>query len=53
MALKLIESPQSRWRAVNATHLVTLILAGAVSVNGVLAERSDGEDALSTETPTL
>jgi putative transposase len=29
MAFKLIESAQTRWRAVNAPHLVALIRAGA------------------------
>ena len=29
MAFKLIESPQRRWRAVNAPHLVALVRAGA------------------------
>jgi hypothetical protein len=44
MAFKLIESAQDRWRAVNAPHLVALVRAGAVFVNGKLVERS-GEDA--------
>ena len=30
MAFKLIESAQTRWRAVNAPHLVALVRAGAV-----------------------
>lgn len=30
MAFKLIESAQSRWRAVNALHLAALVRAGAV-----------------------
>jgi hypothetical protein len=34
MAFKLIESAQTRWRAVNAPHLVPLVRAGAVFVNG-------------------
>ena len=29
MAFKLIEAAQSRWRAVNAPHLVALVRAGA------------------------
>jgi hypothetical protein len=29
MALKLIESAQAHWRAVNAPHLVILVRAGA------------------------
>jgi hypothetical protein len=44
MAFKLIESAQDRWRAVSAPHLVALVRAGAVFVNGKLAERP-GEDA--------
>ena len=41
MAYKLIEAAQSRWRAVNAPHLVALVRAGAVFVNGKLVERPD------------
>jgi hypothetical protein len=44
MAFKLIESAQRRWRMVNAPHLVALVRAGAVFVNGKLAERR-GQDA--------
>ena len=43
MAFRLIESAQDRWRAVNAPHLVALVPAGAVFVNGKLVERP-GED---------
>jgi hypothetical protein len=39
MALKLIESAQDRWRAVNAPHLVALVPAGATFINGKLVER--------------
>ena len=39
MAYKLIESAQARWRAVNAPQLVALVRAGAVFINGKLAER--------------
>jgi hypothetical protein len=39
MAFKLIESAQTRWRAVNAPHLVALVRAGAVFKNGKLIER--------------
>jgi hypothetical protein len=35
---------RDRWRAVNAPHLVVLVRAGAVFVNGKLVERP-GEDA--------
>jgi transposase-like protein len=40
-AFKLIESAQTRWRAVNAPHLVALVRAGAVFKNGKLIERPD------------
>jgi putative transposase len=39
MAFKLIESAQSRWRAVNAPHLVALVRAGARFEAGKLVER--------------
>ena len=39
MAFKLIESAQTRWRMVNAPHLVALVRAGALFVNGQLVER--------------
>jgi putative transposase len=41
MAFKLIESAQSRWRAVNAPHLVALVRAGARFEKGRLVERPD------------
>jgi putative transposase len=41
MAFKLIESAQSRWRAVNAPHLVALVRAGARFEAGKLVERPD------------
>jgi transposase-like protein len=41
MAFKLIEAAQDRWRAVNAPHLVALVRAGAMFVNGKLVERPD------------
>jgi transposase-like protein len=41
MAFKLIEAAQSRWRAVNAPHLVALVRAGAKFENGRLVERPD------------
>jgi putative transposase len=39
MVFKLIESAQSRWRAVNAPHLVALVRAGARFERGILLER--------------
>src|SRR5271169_1990228 len=43
MAYKLIEAAQSRWRAINAPHLVALVRAGARFENGKLIERPDDE----------
>ena len=51
MALKLIESAQRHWRAVNAPHLVALVRAGATFKNGILVERDNdqkGGDQLAT-----
>jgi putative transposase len=39
MAYKLIDAAQTRWRAVNAPHLVALVRAGAVFHRGKLLER--------------
>jgi putative transposase len=44
MAFKLIESAQTRWRAVNAPHLVPLVRAGATFINGKLVERLTNHD---------
>ena len=44
MAFKLIESAQTRWRMVNAPHLVALVRAGATFVNGKLVERPTDQD---------
>jgi transposase-like protein len=41
MAYKLIEAAQSRWRAVNAPHLVALVRAGAKFENSKLVEHPD------------
>ncbi|WP_421840164.1 IS256 family transposase [Mycobacterium sp.] len=41
MAFKLIEAAQSRWRAINAPHLVALVRAGTKFENGKLVERPD------------
>jgi transposase-like protein len=48
MAYKLIEAAQSRWRAVNAPHLVALVRAGAKFENGGLVERPDETTAKDT-----
>ena len=49
MAFKLIESAQRRWRMVNAPHLVVLVRAGAVFVNGQLVERPGQHCAAGTQ----
>jgi len=41
MAFKLLQAAQTRWRAVNAPHLVALVRAGATFTNGKLVERPD------------
>ena len=41
MAFTLIQAAQSRWRAVNAPHLVALVRAGATFERGILIERPD------------
>ncbi|BAV41264.1 MULTISPECIES: hypothetical protein [Mycobacterium] len=38
---RLIGATRSRWRAVNAPHLVALVRAGAKFGNGELVERPD------------
>ena len=44
MAFKLIEAAQTRWRMVNAPHLVALVRAGARFNNGKLVERPNDQD---------
>jgi putative transposase len=44
MAFKLIEAAQTRWRAVNAPHLVALVRAGATFSKGILVERTTDQD---------
>jgi transposase-like protein len=41
MAFKLIEAAQTRWRAVNAPHLVALVRNGAAFKKGKLVERTN------------
>jgi putative transposase len=48
MAFKLIEAAQTRWRAVNAPHLVALVRAGARFERGKLLERPTTDPALAT-----
>src|SRR5947209_20593594 len=43
MAFKLIEAAETRWRAVNAPHLVALVRAGAEFKAGKLVERPTAE----------
>jgi hypothetical protein len=45
MAYKLNEAAQTRWRAVNAPHLVALMQAGARFERGALAEREQATAA--------
>ena len=52
MAFKLIMAAQDRWRAVNAPHLVALVRAGAVFVNGKLAVRSEDQQAVTPHVET-
>ena len=44
MAFKLIESAQGHWRMVNAPHLVALVRAGALFINGKHVERPGDQD---------
>jgi putative transposase len=44
MAFKLIEAAQGRWRAVNGSHLVALVRAGAKFEKGVMVERTNQQD---------
>jgi putative transposase len=46
MAFKLIEAAETRWRAVNAPHLVALVRAGAVFEKGKLIERPVDSSAM-------
>ena len=39
IAYKLLDAARARWRAVNASHLVALVRAGAVFHKGKLLER--------------
>jgi putative transposase len=44
MAFKLIEAAQGGWRAVNGSHLVALVRAGAKFEKGVMVERPNEQD---------
>jgi transposase-like protein len=52
MAFKLIMAAQDRWRAVNAPHLVALVRAGAVFVNGKLVERPEDQQDIAPSVET-
>jgi putative transposase len=41
VAHKLLEAAQSRWRAVNAPHVVAFVHAGAIFVDGIKVESED------------
>ncbi len=44
MAFKLIEAAETRWRSVNAPHLVALVRAGTKFDKGVMIERPNQQD---------
>ena len=44
MAFKLLDAAQQRWRRVNAPHLVAVVRASGVFVDGVLQERPASPD---------
>jgi putative transposase len=45
MAYKLLDAAQDRWRRVSAPHLVAVVRAGGVFIDGQLQERNDGHEA--------
>jgi putative transposase len=45
MIFQLLEAAEGRWRRLNGHHVVCLVRAGAVFVNGELVERSEEKDA--------
>jgi putative transposase len=49
MAYKLLDAAQDRWRKINAPHLVPLVRAGAVFIDGKLQERTTNQ----TDTNTI
>lgn len=49
MAYKLLDAAQDRWRRINAPHLVPLVRAGAVFIDGKLQERTPNQ----TDTDTI
>jgi putative transposase len=45
MAFKLLDAAQARWRRVNAPHLVAVVRAGGVFIDGQLQERKSDSEA--------
>lgn len=45
MAYKLCDAAQARWRRIDGHHLVALVRAGAVFIDGQLQERSDTDQS--------
>lgn len=45
MVFKLVESAQTRWRAITGAHLVPLVRAGARFENGLLVARTESHAA--------
>lgn len=48
MAYKLLDAAQDRWRKINAPHLVPLVRAGAVFIDGKLQERTTNQTDTNT-----
>jgi putative transposase len=48
MAYKLLDAAQDRWRRINAPHLVPLVRAGAVFIDGTLQERTTNQPDTNT-----
>ena len=44
MAYKLLDMAQRWWRRLNGAHLLPLVRAGVVFIDGVQKERNDEED---------
>jgi len=48
MAYKLLDAAQNRWRRINAPHLVPLVRAGAIFIDGKLQERTTDQPDTNT-----
>ena len=44
MAYKLLDAAEKRWRRVNAPHLVAVVRAGGVFIDGTLEERQASQE---------